>query len=143
MTKVYIAGSCKNRVITRRLMDEIKTWGHEIVLDWTTCRISDVLFANTTRKNNDRDIECVKEDIKELKECECLIFCMDSFKSRGKYFELGYATAMSKPIGIFLFPSLSLSDAMKDESILIRSKIYPILHNVDELKTWLSNVKTN
>lgn len=132
MTKVYVSGSCKNRIMIRCLMNDIKNWGYEIVSDWTTRKESGDIYR-----------KYAQEDIRALKECDCLVYCMDDFKSRGKYFELGYATALGKPIGIYLFLSLSLDNAMKNESIFIRSGMYPIIYDVNNLKTWLANVKTD
>ncbi len=135
---VYVAGSCKNRVATKNLMDDIKKWGFNIAFDWTN-RTNDI-------------VDDLKEDIKGLIECDCFIYCMDGIKSRGKYFELGYVSALNKPIGIYLLPTyyhiinpnsedLPFSIIIENESVFIRSRIYPILNNIDELKKWLIDIR--
>lgn len=135
---VYIAGSCKNRTAIKGLMSEIESFGHQITVDWTI-----------RRSNNDTK-EFVEEDIKGLQECDRFIYCMDGIKSRGKYFELGYAAALNKNIGIYLLPTyyevinpnsenLPFSIIIENESVFIRSKMFPILRTIDELKMWLSN----
>ena len=134
--KIYVAGSCKNRVAIRQLMKYIEDFGYEIAVDWTVMRDSVDLKKD------------VQEDIDKLHECDGLIYCMDGIKSRGKYFELGYATALNKPIGIY-FPYTVGSDGnmpglnavVEDESVFVKSKMYPIMYTVGELNIWLSNIK--
>lgn len=77
---------------------------------------------------------------------------MDGIHSRGKYFELGYVTALRKPIVIFRISTIhtygiisdydneqSPSDyLLEDESIFIKSKLYTIIGSDDELRKWLS-----
>ena len=139
-TKVYIAGSCRSRVAIGFLMSKIEDWGYEIAFDWTV-----------HMEDGDAS-EYVQEDIKRLRECDLLVYCMDGIKSRGKYFELGYAFALNKPIGIYLLPTyyrvinpndetLPFNVMMENESVFIRSKMCPILHSDNELKTWLANAK--
>ena len=137
---VYIAGSWKNRDAVKRLMNDIENFGYKITYDWTN------------HKGSDKAKDHVEEDIEGLKECDCLIYCMDGIRSRGKYFELGYVTALGKPVAIYLLPTyynvinpndenLPFNIIIENESVFIRSRIYPILHTIDELKSWLSNVK--
>jgi hypothetical protein len=138
VNKVYIAGSCKNRKAIKRLMSDIENWGHKIIFDWTV-------------RDEKKDLNIyVQEDIIGMKECDNFIYCMDGSKSRGKYFELGYATALGKRIGIYLLPTyyhitnnLCKSDRppfdiiIENESIFIKSIRYPILSDIFELKMWL------
>lgn len=138
--KVYIAGSWKSRLVIKTLMNKIEMMGHKIVVDWTEHKLSG--FAK----------EYAAEDIKGLQECDCLIYCMDGIDSRGKNFELGYATAIGKPIAIYMLNlnsivhiPIELSGILKyyidKECIFIRANLYPILDTIDELKLWLSNIK--
>lgn len=135
---VYIAGSCKNRKAVKALMTEIEKWGYRVIFDWTV------------RDENNDVARYVKEDIRGIEKCDNFVYCMDGSKSRGKYFELGYATALGKRIGICLLPNrynitngvynqdiLPFSVIMENDSIFIKSKMYPILNNMDELKIWL------
>lgn len=135
---VYVAGSCKNRKAVRGLISEIEGWDCKIMFDWTT-------------RDEKNDIKgYVQEDIRGIEECDNFIYCMDGLRSRGKYFELGYATALGKRIGIYLLPNLyditngiynqdtlPFSVIIENDSIFIKSRMYPILNNMDELKTWL------
>ncbi len=145
---VYIAGSCKNVKAVKYLMTKIESWGHRITFDWTG-------------SNNNNDIgEYVKKDIDGIQECDNFVYCMDGIKSRGKYFELGYATALNKPIIIYILPThyymtnagsvdnvgnsdmlpsdmLPFDMIIENDSVFIKSRMYPILSNIDELKTWL------
>ncbi len=137
---IYMAGSWKNRVAIRQLMNDIESLGYKITVNWTN------------RKMTDDAKIAAEENIKGLRECDCLVYCMDGIRSRGKYFELGYATALSKSIGIYLLPTyynvinpnsedLPFSMILENESVFIRSRNYPILRDMDELKNWLSNIK--
>jgi len=138
--KVYIAGSCKNVSIVKAVMNDIETMGYEIAIDWTKHKRSGPakLYAD--------------EDIKALQECDCLLYCMDGISSRGKNFELGYVTALGKPIAIYM-PNLDsiahipietpgiLKYYIDKECIFIRANIYPIFYTTDELRSWLSNIQ--
>jgi len=137
---IYMAGSWKNRVAIRQLMNDMENLGYKITVNWPNRKITD-----------DAKI-AAEENLKGLRECDCLIYCMDGIRSRGKYFELGYATALSKPIGIYLLPTyynvinpnhedIPFSVVLENESVFIRSRTYPILCNIDELKNWLSDIK--
>jgi len=142
-TKIYVAGSWKNRLIIRCLMKEIEDWGHTVLVDWT----------NHEEKGGAK--QYAEDDIKGLDQCDCLVYCMDGHKSRGKNFELGYATALNKPIAVYLFSidcstvqgiedasiDYMVDNMMDNECIFIRSRMFPVLHTVEELKTWLSNIK--
>ena len=70
--KIYVAGSWKNRSKIKNIMDEIESWGYDIAVDWTKHQ----------EKGNAR--QYAEEDLKGLKECDCLIYCMDSNHSRGQ-----------------------------------------------------------
>lgn len=135
---VYIAGSCKNRKAIKCLMTDVENWGNKITVDWTA-----------RDENNDVDLY-VREDIGGIKECDNFIYCMDGLRSRGKYFELGYAAALGKRIGIYLLPTYyhimnnsCSSDKppfdiiIENESIFIKSMMYPVLRDANELKIWL------
>lgn len=142
MTKIYISGSWKNRNSVSNLMRDMENSGYEVIIDWTKHKITD----------DARHI--VAENIEGLKKCDCLIYCMDGIRSRGKYFELGYATALEKPIGIYLLPTyyhnvyrpnseseeLPFSIIFDNESVFVRSKLYPILSTIDELENWISRL---
>lgn len=143
-TKIYVAGSWKNRLLIRDLMEEMESWGHIVLVDWT----------------NHEEKGCAKQyaeqDIKGLKECDCLVYCMDGQKSRGKNFELGYVAALNKPTVVYL-STIDFSTIGKDiedvsydgiidymttnECVFIRALMFPVLHTAEELKTWLSNFK--
>lgn len=136
---VYVAGSCKNRKAVRTLITEIEKWDCKVIFDWTV------------RDENNDIVRYVQEDIRGIEECDNFVYCMDGSKSRGKYFELGYATALGKRIGIYLLPNRynitngiynqdipPFSVIMENDSIFIKSRMYPILSNMDELRTWLS-----
>ncbi len=138
VNNVYIAGSCKNKNAVKDLMVKIETWDCRIVFDWT---VSD--------KNYDVK-RYVQEDIEAIKLCDNFIYCMDGIKSRGKYFELGYAAALGKRIGIYLLPNcyyvmdnvcsqdtLPFSVIMENDSVFIKSKMYTVLSTIEELRTWL------
>lgn len=138
MTKVYVAGSWRNRLVIKVLMNEIEMMGHRVVVDWTG------------HKSSGYARQYAAEDLKGLQECDCLIYCLDGIKSRGKNFELGYATALGKPIVLYLLSiygivvgpdsgRLSLECVIDNECVFIRANLYPILHSIDELKSWLSN----
>ena len=137
---IYIAGAWKNRLTIKHLMNDIENWGYKIIVDWTSHMASD------NPKDN------VEENIKGLLSSDCLLFCMDGIRSRGKYFELGYATALDKPVGIYLLStyydvnnscgdklSLPFDIIIENESIYIRSRMFPIMQTIDELKKWLEN----
>lgn len=137
---IYVTGSWKNRVAIRKLMGDMENHGYIIIVDWTSRKITD-----------DAKI-AAEENIKGLRECDCLIYCMDGIRSRGKYFELGYATALGKPIAIYLLPTyyniinpnqeeMPFNVILENESVFIRSRAYKVLCNMDELKNWLSNIK--
>lgn len=136
---VYIAGSCKNRKAVKCLMTDIENWGYKITFDWTI-----------RAENNDVNM-FVQEDIRGMKECHSFIYCIDGSKSRGKYFELGYAAALGKRIGIYLLPTyyhvmngMCSQDVppfdiiIENDSIFIKSRMYPIFSDANELKKWLS-----
>ena len=133
---VYISGSWKNRDVVRCLMEDIENWGYSIIIDWTNHRKKDILnYAH--------------EYIKALKECDCMIYCMDGIKSIGKSFELGYATALDKPVGIYLLKdnvfgpnreTTSLDKILEKECLFIRANFYKILYSIDELKNWLLSI---
>jgi nucleoside 2-deoxyribosyltransferase len=135
---VYIAGSCKNRKAIKHLMVDIENWGYKVTFDWTI------------RAENNENL-FVEEDIGGMKECDSFIFCIDGSRSRGKYFELGYATALGKRIGIYLVPTYyhvtngvcspdipPFDFIIENDSIFIKSKMYPIFSDANELKKWLS-----
>lgn len=137
---VYVAGSLKNRVAIKKLMNSIENWGYKITADWTNY------------KDGDSAKYGAEESVQGLKECDCLIYCMDGVKSRGKYFELGYVSALGKPITIYFLPNnyyitdlncdtLPFNVIIENESVFIRSGMYPVMYTIDELKTWLSNIK--
>lgn len=143
-TKIYVAGSWKNRLLIKCLMREIEDWGHTVLVDWT----------NHEEKGGAK--QYAEQDIKGLNQCDCLVYCMDGHKSRGKNFELGYVTALNKPIAIYLFSidrstvykdienvsiDYILDNMMANECVFIRAHMFPVLHTVEELKTWLSNIK--
>lgn len=130
MADIYLAGSWKNKISIRHLMRDIEDWGHKIIIDWT----------KHEEKNSAK--RYATEDLRALKDCDCLIFCMDGVHSRGKNFELGYATALGKPIAIYHIRNGD-SSIIDNECVFIRAKLYPILHNYDELKLWLSNIISN
>ncbi len=140
---VYIAGSCKNRKGVRDLMTEIENFGYRVAFDWT---VGD--------KNNDM-IKHVQKYIMGIKECDNFVYCMDGSISRDKYFELGYAAALGKRIGIYLLPNRynivnnvynkdvpPFSIIIENDSIFIKFMSYPILNNISELTTWLGDVHT-
>ena len=139
---VYIAGSCKNRKAVKDLITDIESWGFRIIFDWTV------------RDENNDISRYAQEDIRGIKDCDSFVYCMDGSKSRGKYFELGYATALGKRIGIYLLPNRynitnnvynqdipPFSIIIENDSIFIKSGMYPILSGANELKTWLSNAE--
>ncbi len=140
MKNIYMAGSWKNRVAIRQLMDDMENLGYKIMVNWPNRKITD--DAKVT----------AEENLKGLRDCDYLIYCMDGIKSRGKYFELGYATALGKKIGIYLLPTyykvvnpnheeVPFSVILENESVFIRSRAYPILCNMGELKNWLTDIK--
>jgi len=138
---IYVAGSWKNRLKIKNVMEDIESWGHNIAVDWTKHQ----------EKGGAR--QYAEEDIKGLKECDCLIYFMDSNRSRGKNFELGYITALGKPIVIYIIPNdendgtvpytdMSYIDSLIDkECVFIRAKLYPILDSINELRLWLDNLE--
>lgn len=137
---VYIAGSWKNREAVKRLMKDIEEWGCKITVDWTN------------HKRKDNLMEYVQEYIKGLQECDHFIYCMDGIKSIGKNFELGYATALGKPIGIYLFDGnifgpnmekISFDKIIEKESVFVRANMYQIIRTIDELKNWLFNIMSS
>jgi nucleoside 2-deoxyribosyltransferase len=137
-SNVYIAGSCKSRKAIKCLMTDIENWGYKVTFDWTI-------------RVENKDVNLfVQEDIGGMKECDNFIFCIDGSKSRGKYFELGYAAALDKRIGIYLLPNYyhvmngecsqdmpPFDIIIENDSIFIKSGMFPILGNKEELKTWL------
>lgn len=135
-TKVYVAGSFKNREKIRYIMSEIENWGFRIAADWTIHQEKggSKLYAT--------------EDLQGLKECDCLVYCMDSNHSRGKNFELGYITALKKPIIIYIMPendvsdieNLSIDSLIDRECVFIRARLYPIISSMGELRLWLDNL---
>lgn len=135
--KVYIAGSFKNRPKIKDIMDAIESWGFYVAIDWTKHQ----------EKGGAR--QYAEEDLKGLKECDCLIYCMDSNHSRGKNFELGYITALGKPIIIYIIPGDHVSDIYKlpidslidKECVFIRARLYPIITSMDDLRLWLDNLE--
>lgn len=150
MTKIntYVAGSWKNRSTIKHLMEDIESWGCNVIVDWTKHQ----------EKGGARLY--AEEDLKGLKECDCLIYCMDSNHSRGKNFELGYITALGKPIIIYIIPNndtndgivsdgiasgteekLSIDSLIDKECVFIRARLYPIINSIDELRLWLDNLE--
>ena len=151
MGNVYIAGSWKNKDVVKHIMRKIEEWDHTVIVDWT---------AHTEKGNAKK---YALEDLKGLNQCDCLIYCMDGTKSRGKNFELGYVTALNKPIAIYVFSidntlnaiceiaidsdniNLSsdkiLDEMISSECVFIRGKIYPIISSLEELKLWLGNLE--
>ena len=140
---IYVAGSWKNRSKIKNIMDEIESWGCNMAVDWTKHQEGDAR-------------QYAEEDLKGLKECDCLVYCMDSNHSRCKNFELGYITALGKPVVIYIIPSdendsiipgadtsdMSYIDSLIDkECIFIRAKLYPILDSINELRLWLDNLE--
>lgn len=132
--KVYVAGSWKNMLKIKNIMEEIESWGYDIAVDWTKHQ----------EKGSAR--QYAEEDLNGLKECDCLIYCMDSNHSRGKNFELGYITALEKPVIIYIIPNdgieekLPIDSLIDKECVFIRAKLYTILDSVDELRLWLENI---
>ncbi len=134
---VYIAGSWKNRVAIRQLMDDVENLGYKITVDWTN------------HIGKDKLVEYVQEYMRGIKECDYFIYCMDGIKSIGKNFELGYATALGKHVGVYLFNSKTfgpniestpLSKIMDKESAFVRANIFQMLYTMDELKNWLPSI---
>ncbi len=134
---VYIAGSWKNRETVKNLMNDIEEWGYKVTVDWTN------------HKRNDKIIDQAQEYIKGLQECDFFIYCMDGIKSIGKNFELGYATALGKTVGIYLFENkifgpdiknISFDKIIAKESIFIQANMYKILRTLEELKNWLLSI---
>ena len=135
---IYVAGSLKNMSIIKNIMEEIESWGYDIAVDWTM------------HQEKGGTKQYAEEDLKGLKECDCLIYSMDSNHSRGKNFELGYITALEKPIVIYIIPDddtvsstdkLSIDSLIDKECIFIRAKLYPILNSMNELRLWLDNLE--
>lgn len=136
--KVYVAGSLKNIPLVKVLMNEIEMMGHKITTDWT-----EDTGSGSARLR-------AEKDIRALQECDCMIYCLDGIHSRCKNFELGYITALKKPIAIYMLNLNSIPHApieipgilkyyIEKECIFIRANMYPIFHTMDELKSWLSN----
>jgi len=134
---VYIAGSWKNRIVIKQLMKDIESWGYKITVDWTE------------HKRKENIMEYAQEYLKGLKECDYFVYCMDGIKSIGKNFELGYATALDKHVGVYVFdnnifgPNLknvSFDKIVDKECIFIRANMYQVLHTLDELKNWLPSI---
>lgn len=137
---VYIAGSIDNKSKIKNLMGEIESWGHNIAVDWTK------------HQEKGKATQYAKEDLKGLKDCDCLIYCMDRNRSRGKNFELGYITALGKPIVIYIMDEnedkdkdferekLSIDSLIDNECIFIRAKLFPIIDSKEELRLWLDNL---
>lgn len=133
--KIYVAGSWKNRSKIKNIMEEIENWEYDIAVDWTKHQ----------EKGGAR--QYAEEDLKGLKECDCLVYCMDSNHSRGKNFELGYIAALGKPVIIYIIPGdgvsekLPIDSLIDKECIFIRAKLYPILDSMNELRLWLDNLE--
>lgn len=134
---VYIAGSWKNRIVVKQLMNDIENWGYKITVDWTE------------HKRKDNISEYAQEYLKGLKECDYFVYCMDGIKSIGKNFELGYATALDKQVGVYVFDNnifgpnmkvLSFDKIVDKECIFIRANMYQVIHTIDELKNWLPSI---
>lgn len=134
---VYIAGSWINRIEVKNLMSSIESWGYNISVDWTN------------HVGKDKLVEYVQEYMKGIKECDYFVYCMDGIKSIGKNFELGYATALDKKIGIYLFsnktfgPNMEttpLNKIMNKECAFVRANIYQMIHTIEELKNWLTTI---
>lgn len=135
--KIYIAGSWKNKNAVKDLMTDLEGDGYSIAVDWTNHKIDENL------------VSYVQDYLKGLNECSCFIYCMDGIKSIGKNFELGYATALGKPIGIFLMNSkmfgpnienLPYEKIIAKECSFIRANLYKVLRSIEELKSWLSSI---
>lgn len=135
---IYVAGSWKNRSKIKNIMEEIESWGYDIAVDWTK------------HIENGNARQYAEEDLKGLKECDCLIYCMDSNHSRGKNFELGYITALGKSVVIYIIPGdeilsstekLSIDSLIDKECVFIRAKLYPIIDSINELRLWLDNLE--
>ena len=138
--KVYVAGSWKNRLTIKRLMEYIEEWGNIVIIDWTK-----------HQEKGDAK-QYAKEDLKGLKDCDCLIYCMDSNHSRGKNFELGYITALDKPVVIYIISDEKIDayldmrkipiDSLVDkECIFVRARLYPIIGSLDDLRLWIENLE--
>lgn len=138
--KVYVAGSWKNRSAIKRLIEKIECWGYKVIVDWTK------------HQEKGGAKQYAEEDLKGLQECDCLVYCMDSNHSRGKNFELGYVTALGKPVIIYIMrddgvmtdpdrKKLPIDSLIDKECIFIRAKLYHILDILDELRSWLDNLE--
>jgi hypothetical protein len=132
-TKVYVAGSFKNYTKIKSIMDDIESWGFSITVDWTK------------HQEEGNAKQYAEEDLKGLKECDCLIYCLDSNHSRGKNFELGYITALEKPIIIYIMTGddiekLPIDSLIDKECVFIRARLYPIINSMEELRLWLDNL---
>ena len=135
--KVYIAGSWKNKEKIEYIMREIENWGYNIAVDWTKHQ----------EKGNAK--QYAEEDLNGLKECDSLIYCMDSNHSRGKNFELGYIAALNKPIAIYIIPNdgivgkgdIPIDSLIDKECIFIRARSYPIISSINSLRLLLENLE--
>lgn len=112
-TNIYVAGSLRNISKIKNIMDEKGTK------------------------------QCAEEDIKGLKECDCLIYCMDSNHSRGKNFELGYITALGKPIIIYIMPGEEISEKLPIDSLIDNECIFIRAKLRHKIITFKNKTKTN
>ena len=136
---IYVAGSWKNKYKIKDIMNEIESWGYNMAVDWTKHQ----------EKGGAR--QYAEEDLNGLKECDCLIYCMDSNHSRGKNFEFGYLTALEKPVVIYIIPNdesitgdeekLPIDSLIDKECVFIRAKLYTIIGSINELRLWIENLE--
>ena len=138
--KVYVAGSWKNRLAIKQLMENIEEWGYIVIVDWTK------------HQEKGGAKQYAAEDLKGLQECDCLIYCMDSNHSRGKNFELGYITALCKPVIIYIMSdeeinvcldmkTIHIDSLIDKECIFVKARLYPIIGSLENLRLWIENLE--
>ncbi len=88
-------------------------------------------------------------DIEAIKKSKFFVYYLDQYNSRGKLFELGYAHALNKKIIIYLdidhiaHIPIERSGIMRhfinNQSIFIKSNLFPIIDKLEDLKFWLKD----
>lgn len=101
--RVYIAGNfaARHNPTLQEAVEELKFQGHEITSRWLTIYDEDLDVMSDCSKSALMDEE-------DIKRADILILFAEQFGNtpgRGKYFELGFARALGKIVGVVTTPS--------------------------------------
>lgn len=127
--KFYVAAKWQDRPIVHQVYQILKSFGHEITLDWTDHELPNESQMKQSQINNFLSMWAEK-DIIGVQNCDLLIaLFMEPRHQRGAMVEVGAALGLGKPI-------LIIGHA-EDSSTLLRHPLCMHLDDLEDLNKWL------